>query len=185
MTDEEILLEGHRDDLIKAQRRSAGGYTGDAVYWTVDDVIYLDLDKANEAVKKHNDKILDINSEANKEIIANARETTRLSGIYYDDLLSVWTDTEEARVDATMSANDAIMVEMEDFASNREEMFWGSRENFTGALYKTIQQGQVENLMYKTEIMQTNNFYGVTLDEAIDRVQVGVLDILRGEGVIE
>jgi len=105
--------------------------------------------------------------------------------VFWDDMFDGWEEGEEARVEASMSANDAIIQNMEEFASNREELFWGSRENFTGALYKTIQQGQVENLLYKTEIMQTNNFYGITIDDAIDRVSEGVLDMLRVEGVIE
>ena len=188
MTDAEILAQHHADNLIgiRMQYEGPGDWTQALPdWWLVGDTTYYDKDKALAAVSKQNQSLLDINSETNKEIINNYRETTRLSGVFCDDMFDGWEEGEEARVEASMSANDAIIQNMEEFASNREELFWGSRENFTGALYKTIQQGQVENLLYKTEIMQTNNFYGITIDDAIDRVSEGVLDMLRVEGVIE
>ena len=190
-TDAEILERHHADNLLKVYTPSdpyniTGNVFSQYFVGQGDDRETLGtMQEARNRANERNEIILDANTEANQEIINSYRETTRLSSVFWDDMFDGWEEGEEARVEASMSANDAIIQNMEEFASNREELFWGSRENFTGALYKTIQQGQVENLLYKTEIMQTNNFYGITIDDAIDRVSEGVLDMLRVEGVIE
>jgi len=74
------------------------------------------------------------------------------------------------------------MGEMFKFANAKEELFFGQRQNFTGALYKQVAQGGIENLLHKTEIIQTNVFNGMTLPEMVSKVADGVLVELDNRG---
>jgi hypothetical protein len=76
------------------------------------------------------------------------------------------------------------MNEQETFANAREELFFGQRQNFTGAIYKQVVQGGVESLLHKTEIVQTNVFNGYNTEQMVDRITSGVLDELRAQGVM-
>ena len=77
----------------------------------------------------------------------------------------------------------AALTEVGEFANAREELFFGNQANFQGSVYKQITQGGVESLLHRVEIMQTNVFNGVTIEEAIDRVSDGVMMNLRAQGV--
>jgi TP901 family phage tail tape measure protein len=80
-------------------------------------------------------------------------------------------------------ANAQQLGEMFSFANAREEMFFGQRQNFTGALYKQVSQGGIENLLHKTEIIQTNVFNGMTLPEMVSQVADGVVAELSNRGI--
>lgn len=82
-----------------------------------------------------------------------------------------------------IAANETAMGEMFGFANAREELFFGQRQNFTGALYKQVSQGGIENLLHKTEIIQTNVFNGMTLPEMVSQVADGVRAELRTSGI--
>ena len=49
---------------------------------------------------------------------------------------------------------------------------------------KQVSQGGIENLLHKTEIVQTNIFNGMTLPEMVTQVSQGVLDELRSGGLV-
>jgi len=98
---------------------------------------------------------------------------------YYSDLLISVGDSVGMFGDATGTALDAL----NEFDNKREELFFGNQAQFQGAIYRQITQGGVESLLHRVEIMQTNVFNGVTLDEAIERVSEGVITSLRGQGV--
>jgi len=102
----------------------------------------------------------------------------------YLDLM--FAQQEQANDDAEaqlIAANETAMGEMFGFANAREELFFGQRQNFTGALYKQVSQGGIENLLHKTEIIQTNVFNGMTLPEMVSQVADGVRAELRSLGV--
>lgn len=98
----------------------------------------------------------------------------------------VLTGNEGANADIIASdaaLYDTLLGQANDFANAREELFFGQRANFTGALFKQVSQGGVENLLYKTEIVQTNIFNGMTLPEMVREVAGGVVTELRNQGV--
>ena len=102
----------------------------------------------------------------------------------YLDLM--FAQQEQANADAEgqlISANETAIGEMFGFANAREELFFGQRQNFTGALYKQVSQGGIENLLHKTEIIQTNVFNGMTLPEMVSQVADGVRAELRSSGI--
>ena len=102
---------------------------------------------------------------------------------YYRNLLHVAEDGNEALVEADRVMYDALNQQTEEFANAREELFFGERANFTGAIYKNITQGGVESVLHRVEFIQTNNFNGMVLDEMVEQVSQGVVSELRSMGV--
>ena len=146
------------------------------------------LDETGQIVKVETAEWRDTNEEMQMDITYLTRkysdENRNVLLAYYDDILG-YNDTYNTSVeDNFKDHSQQIIADMESFANNREELFWGSRENFTGALYKQVTQGGVENLLHKVEIMQTNNFYGLTVDEAIAQITSSIMTQLRIEGVV-
>ena len=59
----------------------------------------------------------------------------------------------------------------EDFLNTREELFFGFKAGrIQGALVKQIQQQGVENFIVNTEVIQTNNFNGLTIDDVATQI---------------
>ena len=102
---------------------------------------------------------------------------------YLDLMFAQQEDANKAAEDQLIAANETAMGEMFGFANAREELFFGQRQNFTGALYKQVSQGGIENLLHKTEIIQTNVFNGMTLPEMVSQVADGVRAELRTSGI--
>jgi len=103
-----------------------------------------------------------------------------------DYLAAIFGNVEDANAAALaqlQDANEEKLGEMFGFANAREELFFGQRQNFTGALYKQVAQGGIENLLHKTEIIQTNVFNGMTLPEMVAEVADGVRTELRNSGI--
>ena len=72
--------------------------------------------------------------------------------------------------DYTNSLNDAKEAQ-ESFKNSREELFFGFKAgNVQGALVKQIQQQGVETFIANTEIVQTNNFNGMTTADMANTV---------------
>ena len=72
--------------------------------------------------------------------------------------------------DYTASLNTANEAQ-ESFNNAREELFFGFKAgNVQGALVKQIQQQGVETFIANTEIIQTNNFNGMTTDDMANTV---------------
>jgi hypothetical protein len=68
----------------------------------------------------------------------------------------------------------------EKFNNSREEMFFGFKAgNVQGALVKQIQQQGVETFIANTEVIQTNNFNGMTTREMANII----LDAIESEAV--
>ena len=69
--------------------------------------------------------------------------------------------------DSLNSAKEA----QDSFNNSREELFFGFKAgNVQGALVKQIQQQGVETFIANTEIVQTNNFNGMTTDEMANSI---------------
>lgn len=103
---------------------------------------------------------------------------------YYANLLKVQEDANEQIIEGEKRLYNALTQEQNNFANAREELFFGQRQNFTGAIYKQVVQGGVESLLHKTEIVQTNVFNGYNTEQMVARVSRGVLDELRAQGVM-
>lgn len=110
-------------------------------------------------------------------------ESSTFMNEYYTSLLAVQSDANSQFVSEEQELYNTITQQQEAFANAREELFFGERQNFTGALYKQVVQGGVESLLHKTEIVQHNVFNGYNTEQMVDRVTRGVLDELRAQGV--
>ena len=102
---------------------------------------------------------------------------------YYENLLKVQDDTNTALIEGEKRLYNSLTQDQETFANAREELFFGQRQNFTGAIYRQVVQGGVESLLHKTEIVQTNVFNGYNTEEMVSRITSGVLDELRAQGI--
>ena len=75
-------------------------------------------------------------------------------------------------------------IKMRSFANAREELFFGGNSQYmSGDMMKQVVNTGVENLYQNVELLMTNNFFGLTIDEAIDKVSNGVLRTLQEQGV--
>jgi len=80
----------------------------------------------------------------------------------------------DSYTDSLMSATDA----QDKFNNSREEMFFGFKAgNVQGALVKQIKQQGVETFIANTEIIQTNNFNGLTTRQMANTI----LDAIESE----
>ena len=102
---------------------------------------------------------------------------------YYKNLLAVQNDANSDMLDADRQLYNDLINEQNQFANAREELFFGQRANFTGAIYKQVTQGGVESLLHKVEIVQSNTFNGYNTEEMVERVTKGVLDEMRAQGI--
>ena len=58
-----------------------------------------------------------------------------------------------------------------EFSSAREELFYGmAASNITGDLVRQVVNRGVENLLVNTEVIQTNNFNGMTTEEVAEEI---------------
>lgn len=126
--------------------------------------------------KKMNERIAELEETFTEDRIAVAES-------YLDAILSKTQKTNAEIIGENEQMMGTILGDMFDFNNAREELFFGQRSNFQGALYKQVTQGGVENLMYKTEILQTNIFNGMTLPEMVDTITQGVITQMREQGV--
>lgn len=110
-------------------------------------------------------------------------EDTQFMIDYYTNLLKVDENANAELVDNQRQMYDTLAQDQEEFANAREELFFGERSNFTGAIYKQITQGGVESVLHRVEFIQTNNFNGMVLEEMVEQVSQGVVDELRSLGV--
>ena len=124
--------------------------------------------------------LVDVNRETAEEVVEAYTGAGEAQIAYADNVLQIVKDNNQAIVDDTLESADAIVNE---FDNMRQELFFGEQRNFQGALFKEIRQNGVENLLYKTEILQTNNFYGLTFDEATEKIEEGIISRMRAAGV--
>ena len=83
----------------------------------------------------------------------------------------------------TIGAVGEQMEQLEKFSDAREELFFGQKSNWSGAIYRKVIQGGVESLLHRVDIMVTNNFHGLTMDEAVDEIGNRIVGQLRLSGV--
>jgi TP901 family phage tail tape measure protein len=73
--------------------------------------------------------------------------------------------------DATAESMEKAEASMRDFASAREELFFGfSPTRMSQTLFDQLVNQGVGELYYRNEVSVNNNFYGLTLDEVVDKV---------------
>lgn len=127
--------------------------------------------------KKANERIEELTIQFGEENLKNQKA-------YLDAMFAQEEQAAQNSIDLFTQTNEQAMGEMFQFANAREELFFGQRQNFTGALYKQVSQGGIENLLHKTEIIQTNVFNGMTLPEMVSQVADGVVAELSNRGVM-
>ena len=94
----------------------------------------------------------------------------------------------ELRDSTTDIANqfDEMESSITGFSSALEEFYYGGKISMaTGDLLKQVVQKGAENLIQNTELIMTNNFYGLTLPEMVDTISNAVTDQLVQQGIVQ
>tara|TARA_B100000424_G_scaffold107887_1_gene81190 strand:- start:12264 stop:15014 length:2751 start_codon:yes stop_codon:yes gene_type:complete len=96
-------------------------------------------------------------------------------------------DAQTAEMQSVMNLSGAYgdaTDEIQRFGSAREELFFGFKAgNVTGDLVKQVQQQGVENFVAHTEVIQTNNFNGVTTDDIANQILEIMAQALMESGI--
>lgn len=73
---------------------------------------------------------------------------------------------------------------MRSFANAREELFFGGKSSYmSGDMMKQVVNKGVENLYSNVELVMTNNFYGLTFEQAVSTISDSVVRQLIDSGV--
>jgi hypothetical protein len=93
-------------------------------------------------------------------------------------------DTEGEAMGNLADNFEGVETAMANFASAREELFYGGKGGLMqGDFMKTVVTKGVENLYSNVELLMTNNFYGLSMTEAVDMISEKVLESLTTSGV--
>ena len=96
-------------------------------------------------------------------------------------------DAQTAEMASVMNLSGAYgdaSDQIQQFGNAREELFFGFKAgNVTGDLVKQVQQQGVENFVAHTEVIQTNNFNGVTTDDIANQVLEIMAQALMESGI--
>ena len=99
---------------------------------------------------------------------------------YLYNMLGFGESLEANYVGPLEQAKDALF----DFANARDEMFFGmSKGNVTGDMVKQVVNKGVETLINTTEVFMTNNFNGMTTEQAANTIVAQVERKLQERGV--
>ena len=136
------------------------------------------FDNANQLVEEYADLVdyLALIEQDVPENIYNAIQSNAAS------LNAFLTDAENA-TDGLVNNMETAQAAVSEFSSAREELFYGmAASNITGDLVRQVVNRGVENLLVNTEVIMTNNFNGMTTEQAaqeiLDHVERGAR--LRG-----
>ena len=133
--------------------------------------------------EKHNQEwIAYVENIGRTEIAWNSFHEQMLAGYVLGQ--EVVEDMGESITDTSLLIDDAT-ESLNEFSGAAEEFFYGGSASFaTGDLLKQIVTKGAENLIQNTELLMTNNFYGLTLPQMVEAVADGVTDELVNRGVV-
>jgi len=98
-----------------------------------------------------------------------------------------WKPDEDGSIDGIDNVGQSfteVEEQMRSFANAREELFFGGKSSaMAGSMMKQVVNKGVENLYSNVELLMTNNFYGLTMDEAISKISSEVTAQLISNGV--
>ena len=138
-----------------------------------------DMAEVNRLLKDGTMKISDLD-EQTKEALYNAADAYVFAASAFGYTVDDIATGGESMGDGFSNAEE----KMRSFANAREELFFGGKSQYmSGDMMKQVVNKGVENLYQNVELLMTNNFFGLTIDEAIDKVTDGVTRQLVEQGV--
>ena len=156
----------------------ASWYEGTGEYEDVNVNVH-DMKEVNRLLKDGTMKISDLD-EQTKEALYNAADAYVFAANSFGFIVDDVVEGGGAMGDGFSTAEE----KMRSFANAREELFFGGKSQYmSGDMMKQVVNKGVENLYQNVELLMTNNFFGLTIDEAIDKVTDGVTRQLIEQGV--
>ena len=103
------------------------------------------------------------------------------------DMFAISADEAGTAIDDNITGTiDEAQQSLEGFNSALEEFFFGGQISLaTGDLLKQVVNKGAENLIQNTELIMTNNFFGLTLPEMVDTISEAVTDQLMQRGIVQ
>jgi len=93
-------------------------------------------------------------------------------------------DSATAMGDGIADGFTSAEEKMRSFANAREELFFGGKSSYmSGDMMKQVVNKGVENLYSNVELVMTNNFYGLTFEQAVSTISDSVVRQLIDSGV--
>jgi preprotein translocase subunit SecG len=101
-------------------------------------------------------------------------------------IINALPDEIRDNTDEVTSQFDEMESSITGFSSALEEFYYGGQISMaTGDLLKQVVQKGAENLIQNTELIMTNNFFGLTLPEMVDTISNAVTDQLVQQGIVQ
>lgn len=142
--------------------------------------IIEDYDELAKRITNGTVEISELTDRAREHILAFA-DASEYAGKNF------WKPDEDGSTDGIDDLGQSfteVEEQMRTFANAREELFFGGKSSaMAGAMMKQVVNKGVENLYSNVELLMTNNFYGLTMDEAIDTISSRVTSQLIESGV--
>ncbi len=140
---------------------------------------YKDLDETIAGLADGSIRYNEINEEGLAFLSALAESGSYLADNFGYAAEVIVEDTEE--IGSTFTEAEE---KMRAFANAREELFFGGKSQYmSGEMMKQVVNKGVENLYSNVELLMTNNFYGLTFDEAVNEISNRITDQLISQGV--
>jgi len=178
---------GHREDKdglelpVFLTYKTTKATKGDT-YGVVDTVVTHNVDSAADTHARLNNGFSDLNdlTKEGREFLLNYANSAIYMGENFGYATEDMTNGMEGVGDGFTEAEE----KMRSFANAREELFFGGRSQYmTGEMMKQVVNKGVENLYSNVELLMTNNFYGMTFDEAVSEISNRITDQLISQGV--
>jgi len=116
-----------------------------------------------------------------EEFMAGVAQFAEESGLEFGAIFGNMGDSiQDDFIGPIEAAKEAIF----EFNSEREELFFGmSKGNLTGDMVKQVVNKGVETLINTTEVIMTNNFAGMTTQQAAKEITAQIVVELNGQGL--
>lgn len=135
-----------------------------------------DIQTAIDLIQKGELLFADMTQEGRKYFMAYINALEGASAYAFDDHAEGISDMGEKFTEAE--------EKMRAFANAREELFFGGKSSYmSGDMMKQVVNKGVENLYSNVELIMTNNFYGLTFEQAVDTISDRIVGRLVSSGV--
>ncbi len=119
-------------------------------------------------------------SEDGMEFLLGLGQASQFAGENFAFAESAILDSTEAISEGFTTAEEKMRA----FANAREELFFGGKSSYmSGDMMKQVVNKGVENLYSNVELVMTNNFYGLTFEQAVSTISSSIVRDLIDMGV--
>jgi len=176
------LAEGVELPIFMTYKTRRGNSSSDTYGVMNNQTVTKEVTDAGSALRRLNAGTSDFNdlTKEGREFLLDVANSAQYMGENFGYATDNMSDGMEDVGDGFTEAEEKMRA----FANAREELFFGGRSQYmTGEMMKQVVNKGVENLYSNVELLMTNNFYGLTFDEAVNEISSRITDQLISQGV--